>query len=297
VSFSRSELIGECLAEVLGTFVIILLGDGIGAASVCLGAYDPVGVALVWGVAVMTAVYITGGVSGAHLNPAVTLAVALFRKFPRWKIVPFVISQTVGAFLAAATLFWCWRGFWLPAANKLGVSVGQPGSQKLMMIFCCYYPNPSSVGIGPQDLAKVSTATAFITEAVMTLLLLLAILALGDERNPQSPKSNLAPMFIGLVVSALVMFGGPLTMAALNPARDFGPRLFGYLAGWGSIALPGPRGSEWWVYILAPLVGGLLGGAVYSGIVQRSFPKLKVWEAQDQSGGLRALEETGEKVG
>ena len=270
----RNQFIGECLAEVLGTFVLILVGEGIGAGAVLVGGYDPMGVAWVWGLAVMIAVYLTGGVSGAHINPAVTLAFAAFRKFPKWKIVPYLFSQTLGAFLAAAAVYWCYRGFWQPAARKLGVSIGQPGSQKLMMVFSCYYPNPGSVGAGAQDLAKLSTPTAFMAEVVMTMVLLLAVLAVGDERNPLAPKSNLAPMFVGLTVSALVMLGGPLTMAALNPARDFGPRLLGFLAGWGRIALPGPRGSEWWLYILAPSTGGLLGGAIYEWLVRRSFSEL-----------------------
>ena len=257
------QLVAECLSEVLGTFALILIGDGVAAAAVLVGSYDPVGVAWVWGLAVMIAVYLAGGISGAHLNPAVTLAFSFYRQFPKWKIVPYVLAQVVGTFLGAAAVFLWWRGFWGSAANKFGVTIGEPGSQRLMMVFCCYYPNPGAVGFGPRELAKVSTGTAFIVETMMTMLLLIAILALIDESNPQAPKSNLAPLFIGIVVAALVALGGPLTMAALNPARDFGPRLFGYLAGWGRIAFPGPRGNEWWLYVLAPTLGGLLGGAVY----------------------------------
>ena len=264
----EGSLFGECLAEFVGTFILILVGDGAVAVAVFTNAYDLTGVALMWGFGVLLAVYIAGGVSGAHLNPAVTACFAVFRKFPGRKIVPYVLSQVLGAFTAALAIFFCWHGFWTPTANKLGVSVGQPGSQKLMMVFSCFYPNPGIVGVSPQDFAKVTGGTAFLVEAVLTLFLLLSILALIDSRSTQAPGSNMAALFIGLTVAAIVAIGAPLTMDAVNPARDFGPRLFGYLVGYGSIAFPGPRGNEWWIYILAPIVGGLAGGLVYDALVR-----------------------------
>lgn len=272
MSRTDSPLMGKCLAEFVGTFVLILVGDGGVAVGVFTGAYDLTGVALLWGLAVALAVCFTGAVSGAHLNPAVTLSFAVFRKFPLREVVPYVISQVLGAFAGALTLFFCWWGFWEPTSRKLGVVVGQPGSQKLMMVFSCFYPNPGLVGTGGEDFAKVSGGIAFLVEAVLTMFLLLAILALIDERNALGPKANLSPFFIGLTVTAIVGIGAPLTMDAVNPARDFGPRLFAYLVGYGRIAFPGPRGNEWWIYILAPIVGGLAGGLVYDNLVRRFLP-------------------------
>ena len=248
--------------------LLILIGDGTTAIAVFTGALDLTGVALVWGLAVALAVYITGGVSGAHINPAVTITLATFRDFPWRKVAPYILAQIAGGFAGALIVWAMWLGFWNPAAHKMGVAVGQPGSQRLMMVFSCFYPNPGSVGIGSENFAKVSGGIAFLVEAVLTAFLLAAILALVDNRNSVAPGSNLAGLFIGLTVTIIVAIGSPLTMDAVNPARDFGPRLFGYVLGYGRIAFPGPRGNEWWIYILAPIVGGLAGGVIYDASIR-----------------------------
>jgi glycerol uptake facilitator protein len=267
-----ASLPGQCLSEFLGTFIVILVGDGAVAAAVMTGSIDNWGVAVMWGLAVTFGIYVAGPVSGAHFNPAVTIAMAVFRGFPVRRIIPYIASQIAGAFIGAACVYVMWSGYWSRAIEKLGVEVGAAGSQKLMMIFSCFYPNPGGIGVDASAMATVSTSSAFFIEAVLTMFLLLMIFALTEPDNPGLPQAGLGPIFIGLTVTAIVGIGGPLTMDAVNPVRDFGPRLFSYVIGFGPIAFPGPRGNEWWLYILAPICGALVGAAVYRYLVRRFLP-------------------------
>lgn len=272
-SVLTASLPAQCLGEYLGAFIIMLLGDGAVAVAVLTGGIDNWGVAMVWGLAVTFAIYVAAPVSGAHFNPAVTVAMAVFRGFPAGRVLPFILSQVAGAFTAAACVYWMWRGFWEPAAARLGVEVGGAGSQKLMMVFSCFYPNPGGVGVDEKAMAMIGTGGAFFVEAVLTGFLLIMVFALTEPRSAALPQAGLGPVFIGLTVTAIVAVGGPLTMDAINPVRDFGPRLFAYLIGYGEIAFPGPRGNEWWLYIVAPVTGGLAGAAVYTYLVRRYLPK------------------------
>ncbi|MEK6322985.1 MAG: MIP/aquaporin family protein [Acidobacteriota bacterium] len=267
-----ASLPGQCLAEFIGTFIVILVGDGAVAAAVLTNSIDGWGVAVMWGLAVTFGIYVAGPVSGAHFNPAVTITMAVFRGFPRSRIIPYIVSQIAGAFTGAACVYALWVGFWPRALEKFGVEVGAAGSQKLMMIFSCFYPNPGGIGVDEAAMATVTTGGAFFIEAVLTMFLLLMIFALTEPGNPGMPQAGLGPIFIGLTVTAIVGVGGPLTMDAVNPVRDFGPRLFAYVAGFGRIAFPGPRGNEWWLYIVAPIIGGLIGAAVYRYLVRRFLP-------------------------
>jgi len=271
-SIYTASLTGQCLAEFVGTFIVILIGDGAVAAAVMTNQIDGWGVAVMWGLAVTFAIYVAGPVSGGHFNPAVTITMAVFRGFPRKHILPFILSQIAGAFAGAAAVYGMWQGYWPRVLEKLNVEVGAAGSQKLMSIFSCFYPSPGGIGVDAAAMATVSTGGAFFIEVLLTMFLLLMIFALTEPDNPGMPQAGLGPVFIGLTVTAIVGVGGSLTMDAVNPVRDFGPRLFAYVIGFGRIAFPGPRGNEWWLYILAPIIGALIGAAVYRTLVRRFLP-------------------------
>jgi len=264
---------GMCLAEGIGTFLMVFCGTGTVFVSVTTGALQGLWqVAVVWGIAIAIAIQITGAISGAHLNPAVTLAFSLWRDFPRSRVPAYLLSQFAGAFLAATVLFALFGNVLAGYEQRQGITRGQPGSERSAMVFGEYFPNPGLFEDSALAGLAVDLPRAMAAEGLGTAILVCCIFGLTDRRNPGRPRGALLPAGIGLTVAALIAVLAPLTQAGFNPARDFGPRLFAYWAGWGDVAIPGPRGGFFWVYIAAPVLGGLAGGGFYDKILRRFLP-------------------------
>lgn len=263
---AHSRLSGELLAEAIGTFILVLFGCGAIATAVISGAQMGIWqVAVVWGFALALAIYVARATSGAHLNPAVTLAVAVFQKerFAAKKLIPYILAQFAGAFLAASVLYVMFAKAITSFEATEGIVRGEAGSQLSAMIFGEYFPNPAIFGTSAASWDILSPGTALLAEAIGTALLVFFIFSLTDPQNRGRPSAALTPFFIGFTISIIISVIGPLTQAGLNPARDFGPRLFAFLAGWDHIALPGPR-WDFWIYVAGPVIGGLVGGFLYS---------------------------------
>jgi len=271
------------MAEELGTFILVFFGCGAVHVAVLTGALVGLGqVAVVWGVAIMLAIYTIGGISGAHINPAITLALATWGRFAWRDVAPYIAGQLIGAFLAAVVLYGLYAPMLAQKEKEKAVIRGLRGSELTAMCYGEYFPNPgplaSSAGFySPAEHerfdALVPAAVAFFAEVVGTLILALVVFALTDERNSAAPAGRLAPVFIGLTVTVLISVIAPLTQACFNPARDFGPRVFAYMAGWGPVALPGPR-DFFLVYIAAPILGAIAGGGLYTRLLQPRLPAI-----------------------
>lgn len=254
----------ELLAEFLGTFVLLALGAGVVALAVVgltesgrtpaifAGAGDWLLITWGWAIAVTMAVYVAGGVTGAHLNPAVTFAVAVKGDFPWAKLLPYWGAQVAGAFAGAALVYADYApaiDMWNGAHNVLARS-GADGMTtfSIFATFPAHYYGASMLG-------------PLFDQIVGTFFLMLFVLAIIDSMNV-GVKANLAPFMVGMAVAAVGMSFGTGSGYAINPARDFGPRLFCWLMGWGANAFPGPYGY-WWVPIIGPLMGAPLAVGVY----------------------------------
>ncbi|MYR87571.1 MIP family channel protein [Streptomyces sp. SID685] len=268
---ARGGLLGECLAEFLGTFVLICFGCGVVAMAVAalpgsgraetsttifLAAGDWLLITWGWAMAVVFGVYVAGGVSGAHINPAVTLAMAVRRGFPWVKVLPYWFAQLVGAFTGAALVYLVYHqaiGAYDAAAPGPKVNGHTNASFSIFATFPAAYFHGGIWG-------------PLIDQIVGTALLVMLVVAIIDLRN-QAVQSNLAPLITGFIVAAIGMSFGANAGYAINPARDFGPRLLTYAEGWGSLAFPGSLAGSfsgyWWIPIVGPLVGGVIGVLVY----------------------------------
>ena len=272
----------ECAAEMLGTFILVLFGVGAVHAAVLTGAQSGLWqVAVVWGIAVALAIYAVGAISGAHINPAMTIAFAAFRRFPFRKVGPYILSQLAGAFLAASLLFALYGGVISRFEQAHNLVRGQAGSERSAMVYGEYFPNPTAQDPSPQT---VSLLQAMLAEGVGTAMLAFFVFAVTDRHNPGRPNGTFFAPFIGLAVAIIISIIAPLTQAGLNPARDFGPRLLSYLAGWGSIAIPEPRGGFFAVYILAPVLGALAGAATYEFVLHIAMRTDATQEKSQEQG-------------
>ena len=251
------------VGEFVGTFLLVFFGCGSVAAAVLLGAQAGVfQVAIVWGIGIALAVYVSGSLSGAHLNPAVTCALATWGSFPARQVPGYLAAQMFGAFAAAAVLQGLFAGPLAAFELANGIVRGAAGSEASAMIFGEFFPNPAGKPFTDEIRARVSALNAFAVEVVGTAILVLVIFAVTDPKNSSRPR-ELTPLAIGLTVTLLISLLAPLTQAGFNPARDLAPRVWAALAGWGSVPFTANGWGWLTVYIVAPLLGGQAGGIVY----------------------------------
>jgi len=248
----------EFLAEFFGTFILIVFGVGV-VAQVVLSkstAGSFLAINITWGLAVMMGCYVSAGVTGAHLNPAVTLALAVRRNFPWNKVLPYAIAQTAGAFVASAVVYLTYH----EALTAFDGGVRQVlGAQGTAGIWATY----------PQPFLSTFPG-GVIDQVVGTALLVAVIFGISDSRNSPAP-AGVAPVVVGLLVVAIGAAFGFNSGYAINPARDFGPRLFTFVGGWGSEVFRAGN-HWWWVPIVAPCAGGVLGGWIYDALIGDRFP-------------------------
>lgn len=270
----RNTLIGEMSAEFLGTFTLIIFGCGVVAQTVLTpftaGAQS---IHWAWGIGVIMGIYVAGGISGAHLNPAVTVSLAWRREFPWGKVAPYALAQVIGAFAAAMIIRWNYY----EAFNKFDSGK----TNKSQVVFNTYPGNNSA------DMPQISQLGAVRDQIIGTAVLVMLVLAIIDTRNT-APQANMAPFIIGLVVVGIGMTLGANAGYAINPARDLGPRLAAWVSGWHS-PFADQRGDFYaWVPIVGPLIGGPIGALIYDTFIGRFLPI-----AEPEVGRVPEAPETG----
>ncbi|KAJ3608804.1 hypothetical protein NHX12_023334 [Muraenolepis orangiensis] len=270
----QNQLLRECMAECLGVYVMILFGCGSVAQVVTTGERKGQYLSINLGFALGTSfgVFVSRGVSGAHLNPAVSLSLCVLGRHPWTKFPFYLVSQVLGAFLAAATVSLQYH----EAIRSFGGGELQvTGATATAGIFATYPADYLSLWGGVAD------------QVIGTAALLVCVLALGDSRNSPAP-AGLEPVLVGAAVLVIGVSMGSNSGYAINPARDIGPRLFTYFTGWG-VEVFQAGGGWWWVPLVATFVGALLGTLIYELFIEVHHP--------DSPAELRAARGQGVPAG
>jgi glycerol uptake facilitator protein len=252
----KNSYLGELSAEFLGTMILILFGVGVVAQVVTgdggLGDHDSI--AWAWGIGVTMGVYVAARISGAHLNPAVTIALAAFKGFSWRKVLPYSLAQTAGAFVAALIIRFVYSDL---------ISSVDPGFTGATQGIFSTLPGNGTL--------PVSVGTAFFDQVVGTAVLVFVIFALTTATN-NPPMSNLGPFIVGFLVVGIGMAWGANAGYAINPARDFGPRLLSFVTGYETAWVDQNGTPYWWLPIVAPIIGGLIGGALFTYMIEGFLP-------------------------
>jgi len=273
------KFIGELIAEAIAVLIIIAFGDSVACMYTL---YDPSpyanaywGVCIAWGLGVTIAIYVTGSISGTHANPAVTLALALYRGFPWKSVVPYWIVQVIGGLVGAALVYSLFSPV-IDHFNQIHNLTRQAGGAAGV-----FFTHPG---------LAVTPMHALWDEIVLTALLIFGIFAITEQYNEMAPMANSGALIIGFLVAVIGASMGYLEAWAINPARDLGPRIFAYFAGWGPSALPSP-GNYWWIPIVGPLLGGAIGGGGYQLLIHPFLPaRLRASEAARSASGAPPAE-------
>ncbi|AGA67385.1 aquaporin family protein [Brachyspira pilosicoli] len=239
----------EFLAEIIGSMFIALFGCGVVASVVVGNNGAPINIHIAWGLAVTFGIYASGKISGAHLNPAVTLALAVTGRFQWSKVWYYIVAQMIGFFIGAAIVFAVYYGKWIEV---------DPNFENTAGVFATFPAVPGFL-------------YGFIDQVVGTFILIFLILTTGDANNTPA-GANLGPIIVGLIIVAIGTSFGFMHGYAINPARDLGPRLFAVLVGFKNNGLT--DGSNVWIVpIIGPIVGGIFGAIVYDVTIGNIFSK------------------------
>ena len=270
----QNQTLQKYISEIIGTYILVFIGTASVATALYIGVLVGIfQVAILWGIGLAIAIFATAPHSGAHLNPAITIALYILRKnsMDFFEMLGYIGSQFLGAILAGLSVLIIFGPFINRFESLNGIVRGEKGSELTASAFGEYFPNPDVL---PHETGAdlVSSFHALGIEAFGTAILAFVIFMSLDPKSILHKTNGLAPIIIGLTLTLLISLFGSITQAGWNPARDFGPRLVAFFAGWEKIAIPGPS-NGFWIYIIGPIIGAPIGGLLYDKLLKISDKK------------------------